>query len=170
MDSILYLNSRVNQIFSWCKSVVSQVTFCAIAACIAASLRYASLRSNTNFYFLFFGLICNCLNCNFRCDDHIFIAFPQFTSSSTKLSLLWSQLFRRTCAETFSTQANTMPDSSCVGTETISESVSVHARERWFRCDLCNGAKLRGLNYIFLQGTNEMFLFLFFETDMLKVR
>ena len=54
MDSILYLNSRVNQIFSWCKSVVSQVTFCAIAACVAASLRYASLRSNTKFFYFIF--------------------------------------------------------------------------------------------------------------------
>ena len=165
MDSILYLNSRVNQIFSCCKSVVSQVTFCPIAACVAASLRYASLRSNTKFFFIFrVNLQLLAIISSFK------LAFPQFTSSSTKLSLLWSQLFRRTCAETFSTQANTMPDSSCVGTETIPESVSVHARERWFWCDLCNRAKLRGLNYIFLQGTNEMFLFLFFETDMLKVR
>ena len=52
MDSILYLNSRVNQIFSCCKSVVSQVTFCPIAACVAASLHYASLRSKTKIFFI----------------------------------------------------------------------------------------------------------------------
>ena len=23
--------------------------------------------------FFFFGFICNCLNCNYHCDDHIFI-------------------------------------------------------------------------------------------------
>ena len=52
MDSILYLNSRVNQIFSCCKSAVSQVTFCPIAACVAASLHYASLRSKTKIFFI----------------------------------------------------------------------------------------------------------------------
>ena len=53
MDSILYLISRVNQIFSCCKSVVSQVTFCPIAACVAASLHYASLRSKTKIFSIF---------------------------------------------------------------------------------------------------------------------
>ena len=123
MDSILYLNSRVNQIFSCCKSAVSQVTFCPIAACVAASLHYASLRSKTKIFFIVqvnlqllklqFPLRRSYLHLNlhFRSSHHL-------------------QLLRRTCAETVSTQANTMLDSSCVGTETILESVSVFARER----------------------------------------
>ena len=43
----------MNQIFSCCRSVVSQVTFCPIAAFVAASLHYASLRSNTKKMFIF---------------------------------------------------------------------------------------------------------------------
>ena len=37
----------------------------------------------------------------------------------------------------------TYPDSFCAGTETISDRASVHIKERLFRRNFCNGAKLR---------------------------
>ena len=42
-----------------------------------------------------FGLICHCLNCNYHCQDHIFIkkfVFPQFISSSydrSRADIFW---------------------------------------------------------------------------------
>ena len=44
---------------------------------------------------IFFGLICHCLNCNYHCQDHIFIkkfVFPQFISSSydrSRADIFW---------------------------------------------------------------------------------
>ena len=123
MDSILYLNSRVNQIFSCCKSVVSQVTFAqlqrvlqqvyAMLASVARRKFFFIVQVNLQLLKLQFPLRRSYLHLNlhFRSSHHL-------------------QLLRRTCAETVSTQANTMLDSSCVGTETILESVSVFTRER----------------------------------------
>ena len=37
----------------------------------------------------------------------------------------------------------TYPDSFCASTETISDRASVHIKERLFRPNFCNGAKLR---------------------------
>ena len=156
MDNILYLNSRVNQIsvvakassqrlhFAQLQRVLQQVY--TMLASVARRKIFSVVRVNLQLLKLQFPLRRSYLHLNlhFRSSHHL-------------------QLLRRTCAETVSTQANTMLDSSCVGTETIPESVSVHTRERWFRCDLCNGAKLRGLNYFFfLQGTNEICSFFSF--------
>ena len=149
MDSILYLNSRVNQIFSCCKSVVSQVAFCPIAACVAASLHYASLRSNTNKFFIFrvnlqllklqfpLGRSYLHLNLYFRSSHHLQLSYhcsdPNFFDELARKPFL-----RRLTLCQIALASARKP-----------YRVSVPTRERSFRCDLCNGAKLRGLNLTF---------------------
>ena len=65
MDNILYLNSRVNQISVVAKASSHRLRFAQLQRVLQQVYTMLASVATRNF-FLFFGLICNCLNCNFH--------------------------------------------------------------------------------------------------------